>query len=387
MANTITNLMPDMLTALDTVSRELVGLIPSVTSDMTFERAAVGQTVRSPVAPAAAAGDITPAVTPPDDGNQTIGNQSMSITKARRVPIRWNGEQSRGIDNSGTVSRSRLMQDQFAQAMRTLCNEVEADLAALHVHASRAYGTAGTTPFATAGDFTDASFAAKILKDNGAPVSGNQLVLNTAASATMIGKQSRMDIAGQDSLLRQGVLLDTAGFAIRESAQILTAGTNVITGDVTVTGANAIGATTINVTTAAGAAVNAVAGDIITRAGDTNKYVVAATATIGASTTGNIVIQAPGLRVATAGAEAVSGVAASARNMAFARSAIVLAQRLPERPEEGDLAADVMTITDDRSGLSFEVAIYPGQRMVRYEISSAWGVAMVKPEHAALLLG
>ncbi len=160
MANTITNLMPDMLEALDTVSRELTGMIPAVSSSMTFERAAVGQTVRSPVAPVASAGNITPGVTPPDDGDQTIGNQSMTITKARRVPIRWNGEQSLGLSNSG-MPRSRIMQDQFSQAMRTLCNEVETDLAALHVYASRAYGTAGTTPFATSGDFTDASFSKK----------------------------------------------------------------------------------------------------------------------------------------------------------------------------------------------------------------------------------
>lgn len=383
MANTITDLIPDLYTALDTVSRELTGMIPSVTGDMTFERAAVGQTVRSPVAPAAAAGDIAPGVTPPDDGDQPIGNESMTITKARRIPIRWNGEQSLGLG----MARSRLMQDQFAQAMRTLTNEVETDLAALHVYASRAYGAVGTIPFTTAGDFTDASFVAKILKDNGAPLSGNQLVLNTSASATMIGKQSRMDIAGQDSLLRQGVLLDTAGFAIRESAQIATAGTNVITANVTVGGANAVGATTISVTGDATGAVNAVAGDIITIAGDTNKYVLAAAVTIAVAGTGNIVIAEPGLLVATAGTEAVTGYAATARNMAFSPSSLVLATRAPALPEEGDLATDRQIITDPRSGLSFEVSKYMQYRQVQYEIALAWGVKCIKPEHLALLIG
>jgi len=64
MPNTITNLIPDMLEALDKVSRELTGMIPAVSSSMTFERAAVGQTVRSPVAPASTASDIAPGVTP-----------------------------------------------------------------------------------------------------------------------------------------------------------------------------------------------------------------------------------------------------------------------------------------------------------------------------------
>lgn len=388
MANTITNLMPDMLTALDTVSRELTGLIPSVTSDMTFERAAVGQTVRSPVAPAAAAGDITPAVTPPDDGDQTIGNQSLSITKARRVPIRWNGEQSRGIDNSGTVSRSRIMQDQFAQAMRTLVNEVETDLAGLHIYASRAYGTAGTTPFATAGDFTDASFVAKVLKDNGAPLTGNQLVLNTAASATMIGKQSRMDIAGQDGLLRQGVLLDTAGFAIRESAQIVTNTAGTMASATTNATGYAVGATVITLALAGTGVVSA--GDIITFAGDTNKYLVASVSFAGANPAAGdtITLAAPGLRLAIeASATAITVVAAAARNMAFSPSAIVLATRAPALPEEGDMAEDRQIITDPRSGLSFEVAKYMQYRQVQYEVSLAWGFKAVKPEHIALLLG
>ena len=50
MANTITGLTVSLYSALDVVSRELVGFIPSVTSDMAFSRAAVGQSVKSPVA-------------------------------------------------------------------------------------------------------------------------------------------------------------------------------------------------------------------------------------------------------------------------------------------------------------------------------------------------
>jgi hypothetical protein len=117
MANTLTSLIPSAYAALDTVSRELVGLIPSVTRDATTERAAVGQTVYSPVAPASTAGDITPGVTPPDDGNQTIGNVSLSISKARRVPIRWNGEEQRGLNNGG-AGYENILKDQFAQAFR-----------------------------------------------------------------------------------------------------------------------------------------------------------------------------------------------------------------------------------------------------------------------------
>lgn len=384
MANTLTNLIPQINLALDTVSRELTGLIPAVTLDARFARAAVGQTIISPVAPASAASNITPGVTPPNDGDQTIGNVTLSITKARRVPVRWNGEEELSLSSSGTPA-SRIMQDQFAQAMRTLVNEVEADLAGLHLYASRAYGTAGTTPFGTANDYTDATFAAKILKDNGAPGSDNHLVLNTAAGATMLGKQAAVDAAGSDSILRQGVLLDVAGMSLRESAQIVTSTAGTGSSATTNTAGYAVGATTITLASAGTGTI--VAGDVITFAGDTQKYVVV-TGDADVSGGGTVVIAAPGLRKAIPGsATAITVTAASARNMLFNRAAIVLATRAPALPSGGDMAADRQIVTDPRSGLSFEVAMYPQYRQMQYEVSIAWGYKAVKTEHIALLLG
>jgi hypothetical protein len=68
-------------------------------------------------------------------------------------------------------------------------------------------------------------------------------------------------------------------------------------------------------------------------------------------------------------------------------SIIVLATRLPELPEGGDLAIDREVITDPRTGLSFELAMYPGYRMATYHLSVSWGVAVMKPEHLAVIIG
>lgn len=384
MANTITSLIPDVYNALDVVSRELVGIIPAVSRDSTFERAAVGQTVRSPVAPASSASDITPAVIPPDDGDQTIGNVSMTIQKARRVPVRWNGEQSLGLNNGGP-GRSAIMVQQFAQAMRTLCNEVETDLAGLHVAASRAYGTAGTTPFATVGDFSDASYVLKILKDNGAPIGDSHLIIDTSAGAKMIGLQSRFDVAGDVSMQQQGIILNKAGFAIRESAAIATSVAGTAASATVNNAGYAVGATVLTLSSAGTGTL--VAGDVVTFAGDTNKYVIASGDT-DVSNGGTITLAAPGLRVAmSAATKAITVVTAAARNMAFTRNAIHLATRAPALPPEGDSAVDRQIVTDPRSGLSFEISMYMQYRQVQYEVALAWGVKAVKAEHIALLLG
>jgi hypothetical protein len=387
-ANTLTSLIPSAYAALDTVSRELVGMIPSVTRDATTERAAVGQTVYSPVAPASTAGDITPAVTPPDDGNQTIGNVSLSIDKARRVPIRWNGEEQRGLNNGG-AGYENILKDQFTQAFRTLCNEIESDLAGLNIYASRAYGTAATTPFGTAGDYTDASNMLRILLDNGAQSLDRHLVLNTAAGANIRGKQGgKANEAGTDQILRRGVLLDIHGFAIRESAQIKTPTAGTMASATSTAAVFTVGQTVIPLATAGTGVV--AAGDVVTFANDTNKYVVTSVSFAGANPASgdSITLALPGLRVAQGSAtRAITVVATAARNMAFSRDAIVLACRLPARPKEGDLAVDVMSVQDPMSGLAFEIAQYNQYRQVQFEVSCAWGKKVVKAENLALLLG
>jgi len=378
MANTLTNLVPDLYAALDVVSRELVGMIPAVTMDARVDRAAEGQSVRVPVVPTNTSSSITPAMGVPAAADQTIDNVAIVINKAKAVPFSWEGNEQVGL-NSG-VGYGNIRVNQIAQAMRTLVNEIEADLCGLHSTMSRAYGTAGTTPFSTAGDFTDATQALKILKDNGAPVQDNQLVVNTSAGAIFLGKQSNASVVFEPSILNQGVFQTLSGMAVRESGQVASFTKGTGASYLVNNGAGyAVGATSIVVDTGTGTVL---AGDIVTFAGDTNQYVVA-TALSG----GTLVLAAPGLRKALADNAAMTVVNSSARNLAFNRSAIVLATRMPQRPQEGDMAIDVMTIQDPRSGVAFEVSIYPGYRKIRYEIALAWGVKNIKPDHTALLLG
>jgi hypothetical protein len=382
MANTLTGLAPTLYEAIDVVSRELVGFIPSVTLDASAERASLNQVIMVPITPSAAAEDVTPGQLPADDGDQNIGNNQIIITKSRVVPFRWQGEEQKGINTGPGYHAMRV--NQITQAMRTLTNEIEVHVGSLASTASRAFGTAGTTPFAS--DLSATAGLRKILSDNGSSLSDMSCVINTTAGATMrnLSQLTFANEAGTTELRAQGTLLELHGFKIRESAGVAVSVPGTVTG--AVTGAAAAGATTVTLTTPSGGATAIVAGDVVTFAGDTNKYVVAVGSTLGASTTGPLVLAAPGLRQTISGAAITIG-AAAALNMAFDRSAIVLVTRAPALPEEGDMASDRMMITDPRSGLSFEIAMYPQYRRVRYEISCAYGWANIKPEHTAVLLG
>lgn len=382
MANTLTNLIPVMHKGMDIARRELVGLIPAVDIDATAAAAAVGQTIRTPIIPAATTGNVTPGQQPPDDGDQTIGYMDMAVTKAKYSAIRWSGEEVLGYSSNGQFEMT--LARQFAESVRTLTNEVEADLAALFINASRAYGTAGTTPFAS--DLSDPANVLKILLDNGAPQIGDkQMIINTTAGAKLrsLATLNKANEAGTTELREMGKLLNIHGFDIRESAAIKASTTQAAAANYVIDGAHAAGSTTLAIKTGV-AAIKA--GTLFTIAdGGGHVYVVAADYAGGA---GNLSINAPGLVVAAADTKALTVATTQySANMAFERNAIKLLARTPAMPEGGDSADDVYTYTDEISGLSFQVAMYRLYRRVKYEVSLAWGVKTVKPEFLSLLLG
>lgn len=389
MANTLTGLIPTLYESLDVVSRELIGAIPAVTRDSSVARAAKGQVVNSFVAPAVTASDVTPGVTAPNDGDQVVGAVPVSITKSRYVPVRWNGEEILGVNNSGPGANA-ILTNQFTQAFRTLVNEIETDVVTTaYKGASRAFGlTAGTAPFPTSGDLSDSAGPLQILDDNGAPLSDRQLVLGSAAMANLRGKQGllfKVNEAGTDQLLRDGVIGRLEGFDLHNSFGVkpVTKGTG--TGYVTSAVALTVGQTVIPLITGSGTIL---AGDIVTFATDPNKYVV----TVGIAAPGSITIGAPGIRQAVIASQAVTVGNSYTPNLAFSKSAIILATRAPAAPVDNqgrvqDMAEDRIMITDPYSGISFEISLYLQYRQLKYEVAAAWGQAVVKQENVAILIG
>lgn len=382
MANSISAVLPSIFAGLNKVSRELIGLIPAVQRDATMERAAVGQTVTVPVVPAATGGNITPASVAPDDGDVIVGSKTIAISKSKYSPVRWNGEEQRALGPTGQFNR--VLADQFAEAFRWLGNQVEVDIAtAAKNAASRAYGTAGTTPFGTAGDLSDFAGVNKILDENGAPQFGRRLVVNSASRFNLEGKQSvlfKANEANTDEFLRRRVLTEVLGFGIGFSAGLTTHTKGTGSGYLVNNAAGEpVGDTALTTDTGTGTVLP---GDIVTLAGDSNKYVSGA-----ALASNTLYLNAPGLLAATADNTAITVGNNYTPNVAFTPDALVLAARAPAAPEGGDSAVDVQMVTDPVSGITFEIRLYREYRRIRYEVGLAWGVGVVKSNHIALLLG
>ena len=388
-SSTITGLLPTLYEALDIVSRELVGFIPAVSRDTSAERAALGQQILVPITTAQAAQDVIPGVTPPDTGDQTINNVAMTITKSKMVPIRWNGEQQRGLRNAGEYEG--ILRNQFAQGFRTLANLIETDLFnAAYQNASRAYGTPGTAPFGIAGDLSDSAQLRKLLDDNGAPQTDLQLVTGSAAVANLRGKQTillKANENGSDAFRRSGAIAEIPldGFTLHNSNAIQAVAKGTGAGYVT-SGDTAPGVNQSVLVTGTGTVL---AGDVIQYAGDANnKYVV----NTGVTGPGTITLGNPGVRQDEPTGTAITIGNAYTPNVGFSKSAMQLIARPPATPldESGrpmDSALDSMILTDPFSGLSFEVSMYAQYKQIQYQVAIAWGVAAIKSNHIAILQG
>ena len=381
MGNTLTSLAPTLFSAAQEVSNEPFNLVKSINTNFDNKGVAKGDTVTVQTTVARTASNFTPAATSTSGTDAVAGAITVEITKSRKVSWHLTGEQIRSLENGNESNYGPWVSNMMKEGMRTLRNEAEDEAFAYsYIGASRAYGTAATTPFAS--DLSALAQMRKILKDNGAPMADLQCVTDTAAytNALNLGLINQAYAAGSDSERRTGIIGRQYGFQLGESASITTHTKGTATG-FDANGGEPIGETTIVVDGSSSGTI--LAGDIVTWVGDTNKYVVAS-ATASGGATGNIVINTPGLRETLA--DTVEGTIGDTytANLCFERNAIVGVVRPPLVPDNPTISQ--MPISDQfgMTYLLLDIAQY-GQRT--WELHLAFGFKVVQPEHVAILLG
>lgn len=388
MANVLSSLAADIYLAAEIVGRNVVGFIPSVTINAGSEAAAQGDTVRSfttsePVLNTS----VTPSMTIPEGDDQTVSSKTLVLNSIANVQIPWTGEDIKHVNNG--PGYSTIYGHQIQRAFNKIVTQIESSIATeAYQNASRAVGTAGTTPFAS--NFDVVAEARQILVDNGMPVDDGEvsLILSTTAGTKLrnLAQLQKANEAGGTELLRQGTLLDLQGCMMKESAgvQSHTRGTSygVSPDYLTDYGSGySVGETTIHLDTGSGTHV---AGDIITFAGDTNKYVIG---TGKATGEGDIVLNGPGLRETLAdGIVAETGNSYTA-NVMLHRAAVELAMRPLAEPEGGDAAVDRMVVQDPHSGLVFMISVYKGYKKAMFDITTLYQAKAWQDEAISLVLG
>ena len=198
---------------------------------------------------------------------------------------------------------------------------------------------------------------------------------------------NQVNTSGTTETLRRGTLLDLSGFMLKESSGIQSHTAATGTGFlVDLLAGYDVGATSIAVDTGTGTIE---AGDVITFAGDDNKYVVKSSSLTGSagSVKGTIVLNGPGLRQTLADGVAITKGATYTGNIALTRDAIELASRAPALPPGGDAAGPHMQISDPITGLIYDYAIYRGNLTATLAIRTYVGVKVWNPFEVATLLG
>lgn len=375
----------EIYAGLKEVSNEPVGFIKAVNTSTGAEAAAIGDEIKIPSGTSGEVEDTPVGYSTPTEGNSDVNSEVMKITKSRTVKIDWKGEHQKSARNSGVYDT--VFSHQMADAFRKLRNEIERDAYFTSCKgASRAYGTKGTTPFGTSSNMSDLANVKGILDLNGAPKSNRTIVLSPAAEINLLSNQMNMikvNEAGSDALLRQGIVMPTYGFNVRSSfaGEELTASTEAAS--YLVNGLAKKGSKEIAIDGGTG---DILAGNIISFNGDKNKYVANE-----GSTLTKLLLNPKGLLKDVADNTAITVDGGYSASVALHRNAVALAIRPPAAPEFNgtkiDTALSREYVTDPLTNITYEIAVYGGQRMLQFQVSVAWGVKAVNGEHIALLLG
>ena len=377
--NNLTGLIPILYAAAETISRELVGSIVAATRYFGAEAVGLGQTIRVPVTPTKTTRDILPGQLPPAPEGTNFGYTDMIISKNKAVEASaWTGDEELSVGSHKGI----VKQHEIEQSMRVLVNEAELDLCVEAVQGALEHGNyigvPGTTPFGVT-PHKDFAEAVKFMDDMGSPKFMRNAILNTAAAANLRGSEKLNSVAhsGTADLLRQGVIGDIHGFAIRESAGLILTSAGSAT-SVTLSAAANPGEDII--------AINALSGSLnkgalITLGG--KMYVVKSDYAAG---TTQIAIGPAIIDGVTSGSTGTV-VASYLPSVMFTPDFLYSIVRPPARPEGGDSARDVITVTDPVSGLTFQAALYEGYYQNMVEIGLAWGQKVINPRHGLCYLG
>ena len=376
--NDLTQVIPQLLAQGLLALRENCVMPRLVNSDYDTMAAEKGASITVPIPSAIAAKDVVPANVPPvtDDIHPT--SAVIPLDQWKEAPFYLSDKDIMECMR-GTIPM------QASEAIKALANVVDSYLIGLYKGIWGVAGTAGTTPFAS--NTKDATDVRKVLNKQLAPLPDRRMVLDPDAEANALNLRAFQDTAWANSasVIESGVLATKLGFVWHMDQNIGSHTAGSLTGDPTVTGVNVIGTKTINLTCDADDVVALLKGDIVTFAGDTQTYVVTENLNIANSATGDLKIN-PGLKVATAGSEAISVKADHIVNLGFHRDCFAFASR-PLADNVQGLGNLIQSAVDPLSGIALRLEISREHKRTKFSYDILYGASAVRPDLGVRLMG
>ena len=382
MANDLSVVAPQLLAQGLMALRENAVMPRLVNRDYESEAAQKGATVTIPIPSAIADRAVAPNVVPPASVDSAPTQALVPLDQWREAPFHL-------TDKDVMESMNGVIPMQASEAVKSLVNYANAFIMGKYKGVYGVFGTAATTPFLSTGaGVSDATGCRKVLNNQLAPLDNRRFVIDPDAEANALNNRAFQDMSfsGSAEGIVEGKINRKLGFDWFMDQQVPTHTAGTDTGAPPVTGANAIGATSIGLSTGAGEAIDYLEGDIIQFAGDSQTYVVTADLTVGASSAGPVLI-APGLQIATAGGELVTApIATHVVNLAFHRDAFAFASR-PLKDSAQGLGSIIESATDPVSGLSLRLEISRQHKQTQFSFDMLFGAALVRRELVTRLLG
>ena len=329
--------------------------------------------IRVPTTPAASVGAISPGATAPANVDSTYPGVDITLDQ-------WYASEFYLTDKDKAEIGAGRIPQRAAASLAAVVDHIDAAIyTAGKNYASRAVGTATTTPFATLALAVDPMTQLTLNKASkmgrhvvsGALASANLLSLATFAESTFTGDVSAMTDGAFNGNRRVGAQWwENQNAPVSHTAG---GGTSYV-----INGSHAVGATDIVIKTGTGTVLP---GDVVVFEDDARKYVV----TAGTAAAGTISIGAPGLQQSQVDGKTMTITAThDVDALAFQRDSIAFVSR----PSMGSAAtATMQAMSDPISGLSLTMEVSRQHYQDKWSISVLYGTAGVQSEGIIQVLG
>jgi len=390
MANTLTTIPKVFARGLPALRENAV--MPRLVTDYSFMIGNAGQrgdTLTIPVGASQTGAAITAAATAPANSDHVQTSKTLTIGTHWGTRFHLTDQELTQIN-----ADDNFIPLQMSEAFKVLGNKVDADLLALYKDVYGNSGTAGTTPFASnMTAWSGSSGSRKVLLDQLSPVGPWNAIVDTAAGGNILSlaEVRSAEQRGSDETVRTGEIGSVLGARWHESQSVPTHTTGTLSDGTNMSCLVNNASVNVGDTTLAcdesSLSGTVVQGDLFTVAGDSQQYVI----TTGATASGNAITLTftPAAKVAWANNAQVTftGVGTnSVSNMAFNPGAFGVAFATPSDVSVVDAGAS-MVMTDAVTGIPVRLKVREGYYETTWYLDILFGVATVRPEFAARILG